>query len=333
MPRRPLRSRAASAQRRRRSAGTRRRRRVRRHGASRSGRRPPRSPRRAHLIDGGGILERREIAELRLAEVGTADDAAEDLRVPRFRQLRDEPDALGLQRLAKVLDDRVRDRSRELIRRGVAGPQDREDHDRLALQLVGDPDGRGLGHRGMRDRGRLDLGGTDALARDLQRVVAAALYVPIALVVDAGPVAVVPDAVSTAPVGVQVATLVGIVAVVPEAAGHAGPGLPDDELADLAAHGARLVVDDVRVHAGTGAAERAGLDRRPGRAADDAAGDLGPAGVIDDRATGFADGAEVPPPRVGVPRLTGGAEHEEARAVVLRDRLFARAHEPADRGR
>src|SRR5207244_5154779 len=119
----------------------------------------------------------------------------------------------------------------------------------------------------------------------------------------------------------------------PEPARHPGPGPPDDELSDRATKSLAMLVYDVRVHPGARAAERAGRDRRPGRAADDAAGDFGAAGVVDDRATLLADVAEVPPPGIRIPWLTGRAENKERGTVLRADRSLACAPETPDRGR
>src|ERR687887_531890 len=67
-------------------------------------------------------------------------------------------------------------------------------------------------------------------AGDFDRVVGAALDEPEAVVVDQGPVAVDPDVGPARPVGLKIA-----LAITPEAACHAGPGLANDQLADLAA--------------------------------------------------------------------------------------------------
>src|SRR5258706_4244386 len=291
-------------------------------------------PRRegADVVDRRGILQRGEVAEVGLAEIRAADDAPQDLGVARLRQLRHEANGLGPQRLAEELGDLVLYLALERGRSLAARAEHAEHDDRLALDLVRHAHGGGLAHRGMRHRGRLDLRRTDALAGDLQRVVAASLDVPVALVVDPRPVAVLPDAGPATPVGREVAAIVAG-AVLPEAACHPRPGPPDHELAHRAAHGPPVLVDDVGVHARHRSDERARLDRRPGGAADDAAGDLGAAGVIDDGAARLADVAEVPPPRVGVPRLAGRTEDEERAAIVLLHRLLAAAHETADRRR
>ena len=67
------------------------------------------------------------------------------------------------------------------------------------------------------------------------------MQVPVAVLVDRGPVAVRPDAREAAPVRLEVA-----LGVAPDAARHPGPRPPADELADLAAH--RLPVGVEHVH-------------------------------------------------------------------------------------
>src|SRR5439155_21772512 len=74
-------------------------------------------------------------------------------------------------------------------------------------------------------------------------------------------------------------------------------------------------------------------DRCPSGAADDAARDLRAARVIDDRAARVTDVSEIPPPRVGIPRLAGGSKDEERRAVLRADRILTGAHQAADCGR
>src|SRR5439155_17951439 len=287
---------------------------------------------RSQCVDRGRVLERAKVAEVVLAEVRAADDAAKYFAVARPGQLRHEANSLGPQWPAKYFSDLVLYRPRELGRRRVQRSRDHEDDDGLALYLMGHADRRRFRDRGMRDRGRFDLRGTDALARDLEGVVAASLDVPVTLVVDAGPIAVDPGVRQPRPVRLEVAALLGR-RIAPETARHARPGLANDELAHGAAHRTAPVVHDVRVHPGARPAERAGLDRRPGGAADDAARDLRPTGVVDDRAARITDISEVPPPRVRVPRLAGRSEDEDRRPVLRPDGILTGSHQPADRGR
>src|SRR5438552_8535768 len=153
----------------------------------------------------------------------------------------------------------------------------------------------------------------------------------MALVVNAGPIAVDPGVRQPRPVGLEVAPLFGR-RIAPEPARHARPRLANDELTDGAAHRTTRVVHDVRVHPGAGTAKRARLDRCPGGATDDATGDLRAARVVDDRAARVPDISEIPPPWVRVPRFAGGSEDKERRAVLRSDGLLARPHQAADRG-
>src|SRR6185295_5767035 len=119
-------------------------------------------------------------------------------------------------------------------------------------------------------------------------------------------------------------------AVVPETAGHARQGRPDDELADGAADRRTGLVD----HVGRGPDARAGetgrLDGAHDVPAHDPARHLRPARVVDDRAAALADLVEVPPPRFRVPGLARGAEDPQRRAVVGTDGVLAVGHQRAD---
>ena len=64
-------------------------------------------------------------------------------------------------------------------------PRHHEHPQRLALQLVGHADRGRFEHRRMRDDDRLDLGRTEPLARDLDRVVGTAVQEPLAVVAHA----------------------------------------------------------------------------------------------------------------------------------------------------
>src|SRR5919199_3695746 len=93
---------------------------------------------------------------------------------------------------------------------------------------------------------------------------------------------------------------------------------------------ATILVDHVGGHAGDRAGEAARLQWADREAADDPAGDLGPAGVVDDWAAAAPDLLEEPAPRLRVPRLAGRAEHPQRGEIVLADRLFAEPHQAAD---
>ena len=57
---------------------------------------------------------------------------------------------------------------------------------------------------------------------------------------------------------------------------------------------------------------------------DEPAGDLGAARVVDDRQAAAADDVEEPAPRLGIPRLAGGAEDAQRREIVRADRVARR---------
>src|SRR5205809_315594 len=103
-----------------------------------------------------------------------------------------------------------------------------------------------------------DLGGPDAFARDLKRIVAAAEDEPVAVFVTHREIPVHPDVFESAPIGVEITFF-----LLPKTACHADPRLLDDELAHLAgADGFAVFVEDVDVHSGTRSGKRAGLDRQ-----------------------------------------------------------------------
>lgn len=208
---------------------------------------------------------------------------------------------------------------------GVAGSEDAEAEQGLALGVVGDAQGYGFGDGGVGDEEALDFGGAEAFAGDLEGVIGAAEDVPLAVGVDAGEVAVDPEVGAAGEVGVEIA-----LSVVPEAAGHADPGGAEDEFADLPDDGVAGVVDDIGGHAGEGAGEAAGALGGEDVAAEDAAGDFGAAGVVEDGACAAADVAEEVEPGVWVPGFAGGAELAEGGEVGLWGR--GRLHEGADEG-
>ena len=141
----------------------------------------------------------------------------------------------------------------------------------------------------------------------------------MAVVVHQGPVPVDPDIGEARPVGLQVAP---VVLVLPETPGHADPGGADGELAHLVAHGPALLVEDDHVHPGAGRGERGRLGRPQGVVHEDAAADLGAAGVVDDGDPPLSHLLEEPAPGLRVPGLAGGAEGPQPRqvppAMVLR---------------
>src|SRR5262249_35354266 len=104
-------------------------------------------------------------------------------------------------------------------------------------------------------------------------------------------------------------------------------GLANHQLAHLIAHRLAQLVDYIRRHAWHRAREGAGLDRLNRGAADDAAGDLRAARVVDDGAASAADHLERPVPRAGVPWLATGADDAQLAQVVFAHRLVALGHQ------
>src|SRR2546430_227737 len=182
----------------------------------------------ADLVERLRILERRQVAGI-LAEGARLHRAPHDLGGARLRQGGDPHDSLRLERLAERVRDGVGDAD---VVRLPALARHAEDPRHLPFDRVGHPDRRRLRDDAAADRRRLQLGGPDALAGDVQRVVRAAVQVPVAVFVDRRPVAVRPHTWEAAPVRVEIA-----LAVAPDAASHARPRPPADELAGLAACG------------------------------------------------------------------------------------------------
>src|SRR5882757_10910508 len=120
----------------------------------------------------------------------------------------------------------------------MAGSQHDEHDNRLSLELVRYANRRRLQHRRMRRRGGLDFSRSHPLARDLERVVAAALDVTELIRVDPRPIAVHPHIGKATPVRGEI-----LLGIAPEAARHAGPRFANDELADRTTHRAATIID------------------------------------------------------------------------------------------
>src|SRR5262249_59008546 len=106
---------------------------------------------------------------------------------------------------------------------------DAEDPRNFAFHVVRNPDRRSLGDGGVRHGGTLELSRTDALARDVERVVAPSVQEPVAVCIDRRPVAVRPHAGEATPVRPEVPLVVA-----PDAARHPRPPSPAADLAPLA---------------------------------------------------------------------------------------------------
>ena len=211
-------------------------------------------------------------------------------------------------------------------------------HDDVALDRIGDRDGRRLGHERVRDQRAFKLRGTDPFTRHVDRVVAAPADVPVfGQPGPAGsatrPVAVHPQPGDPLPICGQVALVVTFVRALPEAVGAADPRLAHHQFADFTAHRLAGRIDDVGDHPGTRPMEAIRDQRQRGQRAHDPAADLRPAGVVDDRRASASDVAQKPQPRLGVPRLAGAAQHSQRRHLVAAWRIVAVGSKRPDRGR
>ena len=211
-----------------------------------------------------------------------------------------------------------------------AGAQGDVGHHRLAGQVVGGRDDRGLGDRGVRDEGRFDLGGGQPVAGHVDHVVdppgdpeIAVLVAPCAVAGEIGARA------EPAEIGLHVP-----VGVVVQSAEHARPRPGQHEqAAALPDLGTRLV------HQGG----RDARQREAGRSrlrSDQAGqgGDHDGAGLrlpprVHDGATLAADDRVVPQPGLGVDRLADRAEQPQRRQVVLGRVVLPPLHARPDGGR
>ncbi len=136
-----------------------------------------------------------------------------------------------------------------------------------------------------------------------------------------------PHVVKAAPVRLEIA-----LGVTPKPARHAGPRVAEHQLADLTSHRPPVGIHDVRGHPRQRSGERACAQVCDHVAAQDPAGDLGPARVVDDRDAPATDRPEEPVEGLRVPGLAGAAEDAQAGEVVLRRWPVAVRHQRAHEG-
>src|SRR5438067_6234393 len=122
----------------------------------------------------------------------------------------------------------------------------------------------------MSDRGRFDLGRSDSLAGELDRIVGASKNEARVLVVHHRPIAVDPDLRPARPICVEVTS-----GILPEPASHPDPRLADYQLANGAANRLPPIVDDVGVDPGNRTGKRARFEGRDGESTNNAAANLG----------------------------------------------------------
>src|SRR5699024_7558137 len=211
----------------------------------------------------------------------------------------------------------------------LAPTEDDEADDRLACDLVGGTDHRGLGDSGMGHQGGLHFGGGDVVARDEHDVVHATEQPKVAVLVLLGTVTGEVEAGELGPVGLLVALLIA-----PDAAKHGGPGFTDDQ--DPAALAGRdalaLIVDDVGDDTGNTAHRRAGLTRGHAWEGTDHDGPgLGLPPGVHHWCVSTTDVLPVPDVGLGVDRFTDGSDDAQAGQVELGGDLLAPPHEGTDR--
>jgi len=276
---------------------------------------------------GGLLLEGADVAQI-LAEGLGAQDAAHDLAAAGLRQALDEVDLLGPGDGPELVGHLLL----ELVLEGAGGRrsglEQHEAVDGVALELVGQADGGGLRHGGMAHQGALDLGRAQAVSADLEDVVAPADDPEVAVLVHLGRVAGVVPALALEAFPVGLAEALG---VVEDGAGHAGPGVLDDQVAFVPGlHLHAVVVHHGDLVAEEGPCGAAGLEGRDGQRADHEPAGLGLPPGVDDGAVASAHEAVVPLPGLGVDGLAHGAEQAQAREVVLLGPGLAEAHQAAD---
>src|SRR6266851_5295020 len=254
------------------------------------------------MVERARILEPRKIAGF-FSEMHGPNHAAHDLGVARARQIAHEVNFLRTQWFAQHLGDLVRDLSRELRWRFVAGHQHREQHRNFALGRMRYADrGRFLDTWKLRGSG-FDFGRAETFARDLERIVRTAEQKPMAAGVAQRPVAMHPDSFEAAPVRIEIAPR-----ILPEPLGHARPRVQRRKFADRIDYRLAVVIERHHFYPGYGGVEPAWLDRTKHRASEESARDLGTARIINDGAAPLADIFEQPHVRLGSPYFASRAK-------------------------
>ncbi|MNQ85872.1 hypothetical protein D3C85_1010480 [compost metagenome] len=206
--------------------------------------------------------------------------------------------------------------------------QHHEAHRGFALDVVGDADGTGFQHLCMADQDRLHFCRADALAGHVQGVVGATGDGPEAFAIDDRPVTVYPGFREAVEVRVLVA-----LRFLPEAVGHADPWLVQRQFAQCLLHRQALAVADLSRHSRHAAVEGHRGNRLDQHIGQDAAADLGAAGIVDDRITALANGIEQPQPGLRVPRLAGRGENAQGAQVMALGNGITMLHQRAHQGR
>lgn len=212
-----------------------------------------------------------------------------------------------------------------------AGFQADEGMDTLSRNFVSGSDDGSLGDGLVHDEGGFDLGGGEAMSRDVDDVVDTAADPDVAVLVAGGTVA----GEIVAWVGLQVGLEVTVVVSV-DCASNGRPGLLDGQdtrdvvaLEFLTGDG----VEDGDVDSKEGDGCRSGLcgdgSRKRG---DNMAASFGLPVGVDDCAAALSDLVVVPVPGFGVDGFSDGTQDAEGREVVAFDPLVAETTESADGG-
>ena len=278
-----------------------------------------------------GIRQGRDVPHIAGVVLGDlSQDAAHDLPGAGLGQGRGELDGFGrgdgTYLRSHVLDQFLLEclRLRDPFDQGDIGIES------LSFDLVGDGADRGLGHLVMTHEGAFDLGGTDAVAGDIDHVVDAAHEPEVTVFVLATTVAGKIDIIVHREVGVDEP-----IVITPHGPHHAGPGLHEAEFAAFIDIALRPVVaENPGVDPKEGFVDAARFERvgtRQGGNHDAACLGLPPG--VDDGTLAAADLFRVPHPGLRVDRLTHGAEDTEGVELVLCRPLIAQPHEGPNRRR
>src|SRR5215208_6200379 len=282
------------------------------------------------VVNDGRIGQRGGVAKVVFALCYTAEDAAHDLAAPRLGQLGGEDDLLGPSVRADDLANLLVELLDELVRALRVALQDYVGDYGLALVLVVAADNRGLGDGQVPDERALDLGGRDAVARDVHNVVHTARDPEVPVLVAPCAVAGEVDVAVLVPVGVPVA-----LGILVEGAQHAWPRpLYDQVTLAFALNLVALLIVESREDTG----EREGGTARlgpgdTGKRRDHDPTRLGLPPGVHYGAPSAADVLVVPLPCPGVDGLADGPEQPQGGEVVLLEGLGAALHERPDGGR
>src|SRR5215831_4557166 len=225
------------------------------------------------------LLERREVARV-LAQLLGLEQAPDDFSAPGLRQLVHYPDGTGGGDRAELVPDVLDQLPLELRRCLAPRAEDAEGLDPLALHRVGNTDDRGLGDGRVTDQRALHVGSADAVAGNVEDVVAAPQDGEVSVLVPAGDVACGVDL-----AGNLLPVLAPALVVAPDGPHQVGERTPECEhpalpLGDLLSVG----VHDDRVDAGERQSHGSGTSGDAERCSQRGTAELGLPPVVGDEA-------------------------------------------------